>query len=97
MKLSELFDELIELARRLGIMIRRDNGKFQSGYCIINNQKIFLLNKTTPLEIRSAMLARCLILEPIDDIFLKPAVREYLDREKDRFESGNGFKLEIKY
>ena len=31
---------------------------------------------------QSSVLARCLINENIDDIYVKPVIREYIDKEK---------------
>ncbi len=95
MKIHEIFDELKEVARQKGITVRRDQGRFRSGYCILNEKRVVLFNRTTPLEMQSSVLARCLINENIDDIYVKPVIREYIDKEKNTGKKENDFNLKI--
>lgn len=97
MSLNEIFDELLDLAKRTGYTIRRENGRFQSGYCILHDQKIIILNKNTTLETKSAVLARCLASQEIDDMFVKPAVRDFLDNEMFSQSKSQDLSIEINY
>lgn len=42
-KFEELYDEI-------GYMIRFEKGNFQSGYCILQDRRIVVINKFLPLE-----------------------------------------------
>jgi hypothetical protein len=95
MKSNELYDELLALAKKMGITVRRESGIFKSGYCKVNNQDVIVLNRSASPEAMSAILAGCLSRHKIDDIFIKPAVREYIEKESN---SGveSDFNLEVK-
>jgi hypothetical protein len=84
MKIKEIASELEELAKSQGYKIRRDSGRFKSGFCIINEEKVVLLNKNASAEAAANIFARCLASAGAsDDIYVKPAVREFIDRERD--------------
>lgn len=80
MKLTEINKELLELAKSLGISVRREKGNFRSGYCLVNDKEVIVLNKNASLETLSSVLAIC--LAPYSDkIYIKPVLREYIDGE----------------
>jgi hypothetical protein len=97
MKAKQLNEELTEIAKQLGINMRRDAGTFRSGYCIVNEQKLVLINRHAPREVVNSALARSISQQPIDDLYIKPAVREYIEREADLLATEKNFKLEIDY
>jgi hypothetical protein len=97
MKIKQIHEELKNLANELGIKIRKENGSFKSGWCVINDNKLIIVNRNTPMETISAVIARCLAKHDIDNLFIKPAVRDYIDNEKQNIENVNEFSLEIDY
>ncbi|MGQ9819423.1 MAG: hypothetical protein ACUVQ1_05810 [Candidatus Kapaibacteriales bacterium] len=85
MKIKEFYKELTELAISLGYTIRRDNGNFRGGACILNKEKIIVLNKNFPLEYQANILSNA-IYQEIQSKFIKPELRERIEKEVD-----NGF------
>ncbi len=96
MKLNDLYEELIELSKNLGITIRKEKGNFRSGYCVVNEKEVFILNKSTPIESLTSILAR--ELAPLtEDVHIKPAVREFIEKEMKAYADKNSFNLKIDY
>ncbi len=82
MKLAAIFEELTNIAGQFGFIIRKEKGGFRGGNCVLNSQKIIVVNVLSPYEIRVAIIARVLAELPLESVFLKPAVREYIARER---------------
>jgi hypothetical protein len=97
MKISQILEDLMDLAKKLGITVRKDKGTFKSGYCILNDQKLLLVNKSTTPETLSYALAKLLAEHPIDEMYLKPAVRDFIIKEKDAEIPGKKFELNVEY
>ncbi|MCK4577659.1 MAG: hypothetical protein KAU50_02640 [Candidatus Marinimicrobia bacterium] len=83
MKPEALFQELEELAGRLGLSIVVDRGNFKGGSCILEGEKLIVLNKSAPQEQRLSLLAQALASRNLQDLFIKPAVRAYLENYHD--------------
>jgi hypothetical protein len=81
MKHEEMIQELQEVARQLGITVRFDQGNFEGGYCILKAQRLLLLNRRLVPARKASVLARALREIGLDDVFLKPAVRAYIEDE----------------
>jgi hypothetical protein len=81
MKHEELIQELHEVAQQLGVSIRYEKGDFEGGYCILKEQKILLVNKRLIPNRKAAVLAIALQDIGTEGIFLKPAVRAYIEDE----------------
>jgi hypothetical protein len=84
MKLSKLFDEMKALADQLGIRIRTETGNFSGGYCLLHSQKLIVINKHITVETKIAIIGRALAECDIDTMFLKPMVREVIEKERNR-------------
>lgn len=97
MKLNQICDELMELAKQAGYSVRKENGSFHSGGCLLNEQKIIVINRSTPLESLTRILARTVAAESDKCGFIKPAVREYIDKENAAIDGNTVFKLEVDY
>jgi len=66
---------------QLGVTIRYERGDFEGGYCVLKEQKLLLVNRRLlPLR-KSAILALALHEIGLENVFLKPAVREYIEDE----------------
>jgi hypothetical protein len=84
MKHEEMIQELQDVARQLGITVRFDQGNFEGGYCILKAQRLLLLNKRLLPVRKAAVLARALREIGLENVFLKPAVRAYIEDETAR-------------
>jgi len=61
MKLTpQLLKQLEEVFEELGYKIRYEKGNFKSGYCILETQKVVLLNKYSIIETRITTLMEIL-------------------------------------
>lgn len=97
MKAKQIQEELHQLTKDLGIKIRRESGKFKSGWCIVNDNKLILINRTAPPEMVASVVAKCLAMHNLDNVFIKPAIREFIDNERSNLDPENEFKLEVSY
>ncbi len=82
MKAEALLEGLRELARQLDLNVRFETGKFTGGYCILNEDRLIVINKRLPVEVKVAVLAKSLATLPLDDVFIQPAVRDYIEEER---------------
>lgn len=84
MEYLTLIKELEELATQLGIKIRYEKGNFDGGYCILKEQKILVVNKKLFDNRKTSVLAQGIAEIGIDDVFVKPIVRQYIEDENVR-------------
>jgi len=83
MKPEEMHHHLKELAERLNISVSEQNLRksginAQSGFCVVKNQKRIILDKTKSTFAKNVMLASCLSNAVHDDIYIMPAVRDFI-------------------
>ncbi|HTY58934.1 MAG TPA: hypothetical protein VMF59_08955 [Bacteroidota bacterium] len=81
MKHEVLIQELQEVAAQLGVTIRYERGDFEGGYCILRDQKILLVNRRLFPAKKASVLAMAMHEIGLEDIYLKPALREYIEDE----------------
>jgi hypothetical protein len=81
MKHEILIQELQDVATQLGVTIRFERGDFEGGYCILRDQKILLVNRRLFPARKASVLAIAMHEIGLEDMFLKPAVREYIEDE----------------
>jgi hypothetical protein len=90
MKHEDLILELEQLAGQLGVGIRYEKGDFDGGYCILKAERILVVNKRLSPNRKSSVLALGLSAIGLDSVFLKPAVREWIDAELARVRTRAG-------
>jgi len=83
MKINRIYEELTNIISLAGIIIRKDILKSKGGYCILEDNKLIILNKILPLEIHCRILACCIgELDLLNSgIFISPVIREYIENE----------------
>ncbi|HOK65517.1 MAG TPA: hypothetical protein PK054_06480 [Anaerohalosphaeraceae bacterium] len=83
MDYQAILDEFLELLSSQGVQVRQESmGGGGGGLCEIRGRMIFFLD-TQASALDSAVQAGKAVLKVIEDpetIFLKPAVRDFLDR-----------------
>lgn len=84
MKHEDLMEELQAAAAQIGITVRYERGDFEGGYCILRDQKLLLINKRLMPARKSAVIALALAEIGLDNVYLKPAVRAYIEDEAAR-------------
>jgi hypothetical protein len=81
MKVDQLILELEEVAKQLGISIRYEKGDFEGGYCILRDIKMLIVNRRVQPQKKAAVLALGLNDMGLDNMYLKPALREFIEDE----------------
>lgn len=84
MKQEELIQELQAAAAQIGITVRYERGDFEGGYCILRDQKLLLINRRLLPARKASVLATALYGIGLDGVYLKPAVREFVEDEAAR-------------
>lgn len=84
MKINAIFEDLTALATQFGYVIRKEKGFFRGGNCVLNTQKIIVVNALAPYESRVSIVARVLAGLPLEEVSIKPAVREFIEREREQ-------------
>jgi hypothetical protein len=74
-----LLDELCETLKKLGIEVRQELGYFKGGLCIVDDQKIFFINKSNPVEQNIDLLLTQLKSEDLGNLFISPRLRSQLE------------------
>jgi hypothetical protein len=78
---KQLLSELEEVVERLGFKLRYEKGNFEGGYCLLKESRLFVINSRNEPERRIAIIARNLKELGIDEIFVKPHLRELIETE----------------
>ncbi len=81
MKHEEIIKELQDLAVQLNVTIRYERGDFEGGYCILKDKKILLVNRRLMPVRKASVLAMALQEIGLDNVFLKPVLRAYIEDE----------------
>ncbi|MCC6476102.1 hypothetical protein IT157_03520 [bacterium] len=80
MKTAKLVQLLEEALLKRGFKIRNEKGNFRGGRCVVEEERMVILNRRFGDEERAEYLGRALSREPLDELFLLPEVREYVER-----------------
>ena len=82
MKKVKLYTEFEELGQRLGLKILKGKGDFSGGTCTVNNETVIVINKMKPMEQRLRILATSFLEFNLDEIYLVPALRAYIEESR---------------
>ena len=80
MKLKLIYNELRELLQKLGYKLVLDKGSFNTGYCLLEDEKMIVINKNKPYENRIKILSEILSKIDTDNIYIKPKIRELINQ-----------------
>ena len=85
MKPEQTYQDLKELAEKLGVVVSEQNFrstgiKAKSGLCKVKGKTNIIIDKQLSLQNKNEVLASCLSKLPHENIFMVPALREFLDR-----------------
>jgi len=95
MHIKNIYNELEQIAKSLGISIKKDAGRFKNGYAIVNSTKTILINRTSPVELSAHSVAQALSHFELNEIFIKPTVREFIESEENTTLETNSFHIAI--
>ena len=82
MKKVKLYIEFEELGQRLGLKILKGKGDFSGGTCTVNNETVIVINKLKPMEERLRTLATSFLEFNLDEIYMVPALRAYIEESR---------------
>ncbi len=80
-KKEMLIEDLTEVLSKLGYEVRVEKGTFKGGFCLLRDQRIFLLNKNLEQDRKIGILAKNISEIGVEGIYLKPNVRELVEKE----------------
>ncbi len=78
---EQILHELEHLASNCGIAVRYEKGDFDGGYCVLKTERLIVINKRLAPARRASVLAQGLAEVGIDEMYLKPVIREYIEDE----------------
>ena len=81
MRLKSIYNELKELFEKLGYKLVLDKGSFNTGYCLLEDEKIIVINKNKPYENRIKILSKILSKIDTNNIYIKPKIRELINQQ----------------
>lgn len=82
-------DKIEKVIEEVGYIIRYERGTFQSGFCILEEKKVVVLNKFLPLEGRINTLIDLIPQLKIDAEGLSPESRKVYDDIMGRYHAAN--------
>ena len=87
MKPEQLFQELKDLAEKLDVTVSEQNLRasgirVKSGFCKVKGKNLFIIDKHKTLHQKNVLLASFLSGMPHEEVYIVPAVREFLDKHK---------------
>jgi hypothetical protein len=80
-ELKQLLAELEDIVQRLGYKLRYEKGDFEGGYCLLKESRLFVINSKNEIEKRIGIIAKNLKELGIDDLYVKPQIREVIEQE----------------
>jgi hypothetical protein len=86
MKPEQIYQELKDLADKLGITVSEQNLriagiKVKSGLCKVKGKNLFIMDKHKSIHKKIDALISQLIEFPHEDLYVMPAIRELLEKK----------------
>lgn len=99
MKPDKFLLELEQILEQAGYTLRKERGSFRGDECIIEGEKLVVVNKNKPVESQLGTMGRVLGEIDLTSVYIKPAVRKKLLSLWDQLEvtpedSAEDFELE---
>jgi hypothetical protein len=82
---KEILNQLEELAKNLGIIIRYEQllkeGSFYSGgLCKVKGEDILIINSVAGIDDKIEILAKAVVSFDLSRVYMRPALREFLSK-----------------
>lgn len=84
MKPDKLLLELEHILEQSGYRLRKERGAFRGSECVLEGDRIVIVNKSKPIESQLGTIARVLAQIDIEGTYIKPAVKKELNILWDR-------------
>ena len=82
-------DKIEKITDECGYIVRYERGNFQSGYCILEEKKVIVLNKFLQMEGRINTMIDLIPQLNINAELLSPETKKVYDEVIAKFEEGN--------
>jgi len=76
-----------EVAKKSGYTVRWEKGLFQGGSCVLEGNKLIVLNRHHPTEVHLGVLARALQDISLQDMSIRKGMRKHIEAMIQRFSS----------
>lgn len=86
MKPDKFLLELEQILEQAGYTLRKERGAFRGDECIIEGQKLVVVNKNKPIESQLGTMGRVLGEIDLNGVYIKPAVRKKLEELWDQLQ-----------
>lgn len=86
MKPDKFLLELEQILEHAGYTLRKERGSFRGDECIIEGQKLVVVNKNRPIESQLGTMGRVLGEIELSGVYIKPAVRKKLEELWDQLQ-----------
>lgn len=90
MKPEKLLLELEEIIEQIGYSIRKERGNFKGGFCVLEGEKIIMVNKNHPVDVQGNLIVKFLLDCDLSNVFIKPAVRREIESRWDKWKLKKG-------
>lgn len=80
MKPEKLLSELEKIVEDLGYELRKEKGSFKGDFCVLEGDRIVMLNKMYPSEFHLGQIVRFLMRQNLEELYIKPNVRKELEQ-----------------
>jgi hypothetical protein len=82
---EQLYQHLENLLEQLGVSVIYDNlsdseARTTSGLCKVKGRHFYIMDRSKGLAERTRLLAECLKQMDLEEVYVLPAVREFLDK-----------------
>ena len=81
-KKTQLLEDFLELGEKCNIKIIHDKGDFNGDKCLLFSSNTIVINKHKPLEQRLYVLAKCFSQINLDNVYIKPMLRDLINQAK---------------
>ncbi|TSA17645.1 hypothetical protein D4R75_12160 [bacterium] len=78
---EQILKELESLADSSGIAVRYEKGDFEGGFCVLKAERLIVVNKKLAASKKASVLAQGVAEIGIENRYLKPAIREFIEEE----------------
>lgn len=81
-KKTQLLEDFLSLGEKCDIKIIHDKGDFNGDNCLLFANNIIVINKHKPLDQRLHVLAKCFSQINLENVYIKPVLRDLIEQAK---------------
>ena len=81
-KKTQLLEDFLSLGEKCNIKIIHYKGDFNGDNCLLFANNTIVINKHKPLDQRLHVLAKCFSQINLDNVYIKPVLRDLIEQVK---------------